>query len=325
MTEPAELSFESAGERCAAWHWAGTGDAFAGDGGRPCVVMAHGFGHTADSGLWEYAERFAGEGLDVLLFDYRTFGASTGEPRQFVDYRRHRADYRAAIAHARTLPGVDADRIALWGSSYSGGHVVAVAADDPLITAVIAQVPAVDGRAAVLEIRRYAGTGTMLRVIGAGVVDAVRGLLRREPLRLPIVGPPGSLAAMSSPDSLSGSSAIQGPSFRNEYCARAALFAANNRPIKRVADVRCPILFQVAERDTVAPPRAAEKAAAKAVRCELRRYPLEHFEVYGGEGLQLALADQVEFLRRELQPRGARSAGRFAQDVVAPGTEAIKE
>ena len=162
-----EIGFESAGERCAAWHWSGAGDAFLGDGGRPCVVMAHGFGHTADSGLHAYAERFAAEGLEVLLFDYRNFGASTGEPRQLVDYRRHRADYRAAVEFARDIDGVDAERIVLWGTSYSGGHVIAIAAADPRIAAVISQVPAVDGRAAVLEIRRYAGTGTPARVSSA--------------------------------------------------------------------------------------------------------------------------------------------------------------
>lgn len=316
-----EIGFESGGERCAAWHWTGEGDAFAGERGRPCVVMAPGFGHTADSGLHPYAERFAAEGLDVLAFDYRCFGESTGEPRQLVDYRRHRADYRAAVEHARGLPEVDPDRIVLWGSSYSAGHVIAVAAGDARIAAVIAQVPAVDGRAAVLEIRRYAGTGTMLRVIGAGVVDAVRALTRREPLLLPIVGPPGSLAAMSSPDAEPGSRAIQGPSFRNEYCARAALGATMNRPIRQVARVRCPILFQVAERDTVAPPLAAGKAAALAPAAELLRYPVEHFDVYVGETRDAVLADEVGFLRREL---GARRARRFIRDVAAAEKKAIK-
>ena len=116
-----DVRFDSAGERCAAWHLAGEGDAFARDGRRPCVVMAHGFGGTRDSGLLPFAQAFACAGLDALVFDYRTFGASTGEPRQLIDWRRHRDDYRAAIAFARSLEGVDPDRIVLWARRTPAG------------------------------------------------------------------------------------------------------------------------------------------------------------------------------------------------------------
>ena len=72
-------------------------------------------------------------------------GGSAGEPRQDVNHWRHREDYHAAIATARARPGVDPARIAVWGSSYSGGHVIAVAAEDQTIGAVISQGAAVDG------------------------------------------------------------------------------------------------------------------------------------------------------------------------------------
>lgn len=307
-----DLTFASGGVRCAAWRFGGEDDAASGERGRPCVVMAHGFGHTRDSGLRPYAERFAAAGFEVVLFDYRTFGASEGEPRQLVDWRRHREDYRAAIACARGLAGVDPDRIVLWGTSYAGGHVVAVAADDGRVAAVISQVPAVDGLAAVLEIGRYAGLRALLRVTALGVRDALRGLLGREPLRLPIVGPPGTPAAMTTPDALPGSEAIQGPSFRNEYCARAVLAATRNRPVRRAGDVACPILFQVADRDSVAPPAAVERAARRAAgRAELRRYDCGHFDVYVGDWFERSVADQLDFLRRHLgaaRERAMRSA-----------------
>jgi uncharacterized protein len=293
---PAEVTFPSGGERLAAWHFTGEGEA-----PRPCVVMAHGFGGTRDSGLRPFAERFAAAGLDALVFDYRTFGASTGEPRQLIHWRRHREDYHAAIAVARGLPDVDADRIVLWGSSYSGGHVIAVAADDGRVAAVISQVAATDGLAALVEIARYAGIGPLLRLTALGVRDAVRGALGREPLRVPVVGPPGSLAAMTTPDAEPGFLAIAGPTFRNEFCARAALDAARNRPLTRAADLPCPTLFQIADRDSVAPPSAVEKTAWNATgRAEVRTYPLGHFDVYVGEGFERAVADQLHFLGRHL-------------------------
>ncbi len=127
-------------------------DAFAGeDGRRPCVVLAHGFAGTVDSGLLPYAERFAAAGVDALAFDYRHFGSSEGEPRQLLSIPRQLEDYAAAIAFARSLEGVDPDRIVVWGSSYSGGHVVPVAVADGHVAAVISQVPGMDGRAAVLN------------------------------------------------------------------------------------------------------------------------------------------------------------------------------
>jgi uncharacterized protein len=301
---PAEVTFPSGGERLAAWHFTGEGDA-----PRPCVVMAHGFGGTRDSGLRPFAERFAAAGLDALVFDYRTFGASTGEPRQLIHWGRHREDYHAAIAFARALPGVDADRIVLWGSAYAGGHVIAVAADDGEVAAVISQVPATDGLAALVEIARYAGIAPLLRLTALGVRDAVRGALGREPLRVPVVGPPGSLAAMTTPDAEPGLLAIAGPTFRNEFCARAALDAARNRPLTRAADLPCPTLFQIADRDSVAPPSAVEKAAWNATgRAEVRTYPLGHFDVYVGEGFERAVADQLHFLRRHLAVRKPQAA-----------------
>lgn len=301
-----DLTFESHGEQCAAWHYAGEGDAFTAEGGRPCVVMAHGFGFTRDSGLEPFAEDFAAAGLDVLLFDYRNFGDSTGEPRQLIDWRRHREDYHEAIRLARTLDGVDAMRIVLWGTSYSGGHVIAVAVEAARIAAVIAQSPAVDGLAALIQIGRYAGWGTLAKFTAAAIKDAVGARRGREPQMLPIVGEPGELAALTSPDSMPGLRALGGATLRNEYCARAGLFAAANRPIKRAGEILCPILFQIADRDQIAPAAPIEKAAWNAPgRAEVRRYPMVHFDVYL-EGRERIVGDQLHFLRRHLSRAPAR-------------------
>ena len=133
MSEREDLTFPSGEDTCAAWLYRPDGVA----GPVPCVVMAHGFTATRGDRLPAYAERFAAAGLAVLLFDYRHFGDSTGAPRQLLDIGRQQADYRAAVAFARTLEGIDAQRIALFGTSFSGGHVVAVAAKDPSIAAVV--------------------------------------------------------------------------------------------------------------------------------------------------------------------------------------------
>ncbi|MCY7396445.1 MAG: alpha/beta fold hydrolase, partial [Nocardioides sp.] len=105
-------------------------------------------------GLMPFAQRYAAAGLEVLLFDYRGLGTSGGGPRQLVSHRRQRQDYHAAIAFARARPGVDADRVVLWGTSYSGGHVGAVAAQDPRVAAVVSQGAAVDGLAVLRKPQR---------------------------------------------------------------------------------------------------------------------------------------------------------------------------
>jgi uncharacterized protein len=301
-----EVTFTSGGQACAAWHFPGSGEEMAGDAGRPCVVMAHGFGATRDSGLQPFAERFAAAGLDVVLFDYRHFGASAGEPRQLISVPRQRADCHAAIAFARGLDGVDPARIVVWGSSYGGGHAISVAAEDQSLAAAISQVPAADGLAAFLNVARYEGPLHLLRATLLGVRDAIRGLRGREPLRIPIVGPPGTIAAMSSDDAEPGMRAIAGPTWRNEFCARELLAVGLNRPVRHARDVRCPLLILIADRDTVAPAESAQRAAWQAPgRAEVRRYPIEHFDIYTGEWFERGVADQLHFLRRHLAPAPA--------------------
>jgi uncharacterized protein len=316
VPERTDAEFSSGGETCAAWRYAGEGDAFASERGRPCVVMAHGVGGTRDSGLEPFAAAFAAAGLDALLFDYRNFGASTGEPRQLAWPSRHRDDYRAAVAFARRLDGVDPDRIVLWGTSWAGGHVVYVAADDPRIAGVIAQAADLDGLRTLREISRYAGWGQLLKVSLEALRDGVRAI-RRQPLRLiPIAAKPGQVGVLTSEDSEQGYEGIAGPSWRNEVSARCLLAEAGNRPITRIDGVRCPILVQIADRDQVAPPPGARAAAWRAKgRVEVREYPCAHFDIYLGEWRERAIADQLHFLRRHLGAAEAREPASLSSET----------
>lgn len=295
------IGFDSRGTRCEAWYLRAGSDDLTTSRGRPCVVMGHGFGATRDAGLVPFAERFAATGCDVLVFDYRGFGTSEGKVRQDVDHRKHRQDYHAAIAAARARKGVDPSRIAIWGSSYSGGHVIAVAAQDQTIRAVISQGAAMDGLAALLMLRRESGTAKVLSLTGAALRDAGRGLTRRKPHLVPIVGEPGSAAVISAPGAEAGYRAIMGPTFRNEMRARGILRIARNRPVRFAKRVGCPVFIVVAEEDNVAPVRAVH-AVAKALgdRAEVLSFPCGHFDIYVGEVFEKSATEQAEFLRRAL-------------------------
>ncbi len=118
-----------------------------GTGPHPLVVLSHGFSATMAMGLLDYAAVFCDAGLACLAYEHRGFGASGGEPRYEIDPWQQVADMRDALSYARTLESIDPARIGLWGTSYSGGHALVVAALDRRVRCVVAQVPLVDGYA----------------------------------------------------------------------------------------------------------------------------------------------------------------------------------
>jgi dienelactone hydrolase len=293
-----EHAFFSGGERCAAWLYRPEGE-----GPRPCVVMAHGFGATRHARLWAYAERFRDAGMAALVFDYRYFGDSEGEPRQVIDIAAQLEDWRAAIVYSRSLDGVDPDRIALWGTSFSGGHVVRIGAEDARLGAVVSQVPYTTGISALREV----GVAANVRLVGAGLRDAVAALRGRDPHLIPVVGAPGETAAMTSPDALAGYAAMYEGGFRNEFAARVLLRVLAYNPALWAPRLPCPLLVCVCDGDVVTPPAPAVRMAARAPDGELVRYPIGHFEIYVGEWFERAVSDQVEFLSRNLAGADARA------------------
>jgi len=116
-----------------------------GSGPFPLVVMAGGWCYVKELVQPEYAKVFASSGVAALVFDYRNFGDSDGEPRQHLDPWEQIEDYRNAISFAETLPEIDRKRIGIWGISYSGGHVLVVGAIDPRVRCIVSNIPVVDG------------------------------------------------------------------------------------------------------------------------------------------------------------------------------------
>ncbi len=298
--EPTEVRFRVDGEALAGWWFEPEAPLST---PCPCIVMAHGLGGTRDAGLVPYARAFSEAGFTVLLFDYRHFGASEGEPRQLVSVRHQLADWQGAIDFARQQPGIDARGIALWGSSFSGGHVIVAAARDGGIAAVSAQGPMMDGLAAVMNVVDYAGLGGVLRLSRLALRDQLRALLGGAPLYAPIVGHPGETAAMATGDAYDGYRAIAPPDWRNELAARLALHLPLYRPFRHARRLSCPVLILVCGRDSVAPPDAAKKAADRAGgHAELHVYDdMGHFDIYVGEGFKRSSSDQIEFFQRHLR------------------------
>ena len=292
-----EIRFDSGGEECAAWLFRPESI----DGPVPCVVMGSGLSCVRDQGLDAFGERFAAAGLAALAFDYRHFGDSGGRPLSLVSGARQRADFRAALAAAAGLEGVDSGRLALWGYSLGGGNVQAVAMSDQRVAAAICVAPVVSGVRSLLHV---GGPSHLARLGLAGARDGLRALRRAEPYRVAAAGPPGSLAVLNSPDSDPGFKAITPPesTWGNELCARAAL-APPYRLARKVGRIECPVLYCITEQDDINPPELGKRAAERAPRGELRLYPGGHFDPFQGEVFERMVADQVDFLARHLGNR----------------------
>ncbi len=114
-------------------------------GPAPVVVMAGGWCYVKELAQPRFAQVFAQQGIGALIFDYRNCGGSSGEPRQHLDPWEQISDYRSAVSFIEQQDWVDANRIGVWGISYSGGHVLIVGALDPRVRAICGVVPVVDG------------------------------------------------------------------------------------------------------------------------------------------------------------------------------------
>ena len=112
-----EIEFSVDGSTCRALYFHPESQRWDEQNKVPCVVMAHGFGLVREACLPAYAERFADAGLATLIFDYRHFGASEGEPRQLLSIPSQLRDWQAAVTFSRTLDEVNPARIVLFGTS----------------------------------------------------------------------------------------------------------------------------------------------------------------------------------------------------------------
>ncbi|MEE1765182.1 alpha/beta fold hydrolase [Streptomyces sp. SP18BB07] len=287
-----DVTFGSGGERCAAWLYPAKSPS------SPIVLLGHGLGGVREMRLDAFAERFADAGYACLVFDYRHFGSSGGEPRQLLDVKLQLDDWAAAIGYARTVACVDPERVVLWGSSFGGGHVIIAGARDRRVAAIISQCPFTDGHASV----RAANPLGLAKATGLALRDAAGTLLRRAPTMIATAGPPGSAALMAAPDAEPGYLALvpEGAPFRNEVAARFALHVGLHRPGKRAVDLRCPALFQLCESDSVAPAKAAERDLRRAPKGEIVTYPYGHFDIYVGAPFEHIVADQLAFLERRV-------------------------
>ena len=293
-----DVTFVSGSDRCAAWFYPPTGAA--GDPA-PVVVLGIGLGSIKEMGLDGYARTFQELGFAALAFDYRSFGESTGSPRQVIDVPAQLDDWRAAIEFARSQPGVDPDRVVVWGTSFGGGHALTLAAEGPDgVVAAVAQCPFTDGIASAVAMSPVSA----VRVGWRAMRDIVGARLGRPPVMVPTAGSPHTGALMTAPDAVPGFLALVPAEaqdrFDNRAAARIGLRIIGYRPGRRTRRMAMPVFAAVCLQDTVAPPKATLRHLRRAPQAEVKTYDTGHFAIYLDPWFEPVVADQADFLRRHV-------------------------
>ncbi len=259
----------------------------------PAILMVHGWGGVQGALTAKFYERFIEAGFAVMSFDYAGWGESEGPIRNAINPWQRLRDAEAALAHLKSQPEIDSDAIVLWGTSFGGGHAIDLAAKHPELLGVIAQVPMLDGLAAV------SATPFLERLrLGA---YAIADLLRvKGPVYIPIVSPPGKLSTMSRDGAydamLEGVKDLE-LDYDNRVTARSILTMGFYRPFKRLKQLRIPTLLVGADEDTVAPFVAAKIRQHANALISIQHLSANHFEPYFEPALTQNLSYQLEFLR----------------------------
>jgi len=294
-------------------------------GRAPLVLMAPGLTGTKEGPVERFAWRFASEGLAVLAIDFRSFGGSDGEPRHHVDPFRQVEDYAAAISFAREAlrddAEVDPTRIALWGSSFSGGVAIALACERGDVAALVAQAPFL----ATPESQRP-GPLRMAAYVAATVLDLSRARLGAAlgialpPVYLPAFGVPGEFAFATSRENPS----LRDPSRRgaafwselpeplrggwgNALLARFLADFDRFQPLEGISRLHCPVMLVAAAHDDLVPRAQVEQAFARIPHGDKRLlvHDCAHFDLYTDPCFEPNASAQARFLIEAL----SRDAG----------------
>lgn len=259
----------------------------------PAILMLHGWGGIQDSLTVPFYEEFTRAGYVVMTFDYRGWGDSAGLPRQAISARQRMWDADAALGFLKSQQGVDPAEIVVWGSSFGGGHAVELAADHPEVAGVIAQVPMLDGMAAVQAV-------PPLRLMQFAFCSLVDMIKPGRPFYIPVVGKPGAFSSMDRDDANKALQLAEGSigrKYDNRVAARSLMTMGPYRPFKRLKDIKVPVLLLGATDDTVAPFDESAIRSVNNPHLRVATVKANHFEPYFEPVFSEVIGHELDFLK----------------------------
>jgi pimeloyl-ACP methyl ester carboxylesterase len=293
--ERQDLRFPCGATLCAAWLYLPPGQTKP-----PVVIMAHGFAGTRDVTLPAFAEHFARAGIAALVFDYRSFGASGGAPRQLVDPWKHLDDWRAALAFARSHPQIDGTRVALWGTSLGGGLALVTGASDGNVRAVVAQVPQIDSN--VEGEATFPGVFWVIRLLFTAWGGLASEALGTGEWTIPAIARSDGFGMIV--DDRAYEAAERGvpanATYRNEVVAHSIFTFDDYNPAVQATAIKAPVLLIAARADRFAPFVAAEAFAKTHPNVTLTEIDGDHFDIYAPPGSLRAAELATQFLDEHL-------------------------
>ncbi len=277
-------------------------------GPTPAIVMAHGFSATRHMGLPGFAEAFSEAGYAVLVYDHRCLGDSDGLPRQEINPWAQARDYRYALTWLAAQPGIDASRLGIWGSSFSGGEVLVVGAVDPRVKAVIANVPfaglSTEPPAAGREERFAAMKAALEDESGGGPADSRDAPIGPLAVIRATGGDPEAPAFLPQPESTKWFEAVggAGSGWQNTFTLRGLSGEPAFDPSVAVPFIGpASLLMVIAADDRVAPaPNALASYDIASDPKQLELIEGDHFVPYTGEAFTRASSVMREFLLKNL-------------------------
>lgn len=277
------MHYFSAGTRCSALLWrpvTATASAPA-----PAVVLCHGFRGIKEWGLPAFAELFAAAGYVALAIDYRGFGESDGEPGRLVP-REQVADIRAALSWLEAQDFTDSERLVLYGTSFGGGNVIQVAAEDQRARAVVCQLGLGD-------VRRH-WESLYARIEPLLIEDRKRRAVTGHSDRID----PNGMLDNSQSNAAIAAAESRWPRIRQSFPLEAVESIFEFAPERFVADIAPrPVLFLGAADDLAVPLSETESlfAAAREPK-RMHVYDITHYDIYEHPHVDRAVADTLAFL-----------------------------
>lgn len=263
----------------------------------PTVLMGHGFATLWQFGTAGFIKAFNEAGFAVMTFDYRHFGASTGEPRQLMDIKTQIDDWHCVLDFMLTDGRIDKERIGLWGSSLGGGHALSIAARRDEAKALVVQVP----HCAARMLKPAVAPGQVLAAATHIGLDKLKNMLGMAPHYIAVAKSQG-FCALPFPGW--GDAYLhlvpEGANWINGIPARSMMAAMQYNPIDVAANIVCPALFIYGSHDAGVPRESVEATITRMRDAESYCFNGDHFAVYDGPLHADIVAREVGFFETHL-------------------------
>ncbi|WP_312240603.1 alpha/beta hydrolase [Pantoea sp.] len=267
----------------------------AGDSKKPVIILCHGFCGIREILLPDFAEAFTQAGFSTITFDYRGFGDSDGERGRLVPAMQI-DDILSVVRWAKEQPGLEAQRIGLWGTSFGGCHVFGAATKEPDIKCIVSQLAFADGEAIV--------TGQMSDKEKNAFLATLDKMAQKQQStgKEMFVGVTRVLSDAESKTFFEENRA-QYPKMDIKIPFLTVRETLQYKPALNASQVTCPTLIVIAGKDRVNPPEQGQ-ALFNAVGAKEKRLYEEndarHYDIYTGEYFKQVIRVQTEWFKTHL-------------------------